>query len=91
MDWLILFGFALHITILLSCFIGNIIIIAAIVRHERFKTPYHVYLLNISISDIMLMVFSTGFLVEGVKGFIFGTAVCKIGRFGFKNRHGRSK
>ena len=80
MEWSVVFGFSLHITILLSCFIGNIIIIAAI-----FRTPYHIFLLNISISDIMLMVFSTGFLVEEVKGFIFGTAVCKIGMSGFQS------
>ena len=82
MDWLNLLAGVIHIIILMTCIIGNSITVTAIFRCKKFRTPYHIYLLNISISDIMLVILSVGFLVESVddSGYIFGSYLCKIGK-----------
>ena len=81
MDWLNLLAGVIHVTIIVTCVIGNSITIAAIARCKMFCTPFHTYLLNISISDMMVMIFSATFLVENIskEGFIFGDVVCKLG------------
>ena len=81
MKWIHLLGCIINLIIIATCVFGNSIIIVAIAKCKKFRTPYHIYLLNISISDIMLMILTTGFLGEHIseKGYIFGSVVCKLG------------
>ncbi|XP_067828414.1 cholecystokinin receptor type A [Heptranchias perlo] len=59
--------------------LGNVLIIAVLLRNKRLRTVTNTFLLSLAVSDLMLCLFCMPFTLipNLLKDFIFGSAVCK--------------
>ena len=87
-----MFSGALQITlysiIFLLSFVGNSLVIVTLVRQKRMRTVTNVFLLNLSISDLLLAVFCMPFTLIPtlLRNFIFGKVMCVLIRY-MQGRH----
>ena len=74
---------ALYSIIFLLSVIGNVLVIVTLVQHRRMRTVTNVFLLNLSISDLLLAVFCMPFTLIPtlLQNFIFGKAMCVLIRY----------
>ncbi|KAL3880612.1 hypothetical protein ACJMK2_032839, partial [Sinanodonta woodiana] len=63
--------------------IGNILVIVTLVQNKRMRTVTNVFLLNLSISDLLLAVFCMPFTLIPMmmQNFMFGEAMCVMIRY----------
>lgn len=73
----------LYTIIFLLAVLGNSLVIVALVQNKRMRTVTNVFLLNLSISDLLLAVFCMPFTLIPVllKNFIFGATMCVLIRY----------
>lgn len=59
--------------------LGNVLIIAVLLKNKRLRTVTNTFLLSLAVSDLMLCLFCMPFTLipNLLKNFIFGSAVCK--------------
>ncbi|XP_037071530.1 cholecystokinin receptor-like [Pollicipes pollicipes] len=70
----------LYSVILFLSVLGNVLVIVTLIQNTKMRTVTNVYLLNLSISDLLLGVLCVPFTLVGtlLKNFIFGGFMCKI-------------
>lgn len=70
----------LYAVILLLAMIGNSLVILTLIHNRRMRTITNVFLLNLSISDVLLGVLCMPFTLSGalLRDFVFGEFMCKI-------------
>ena len=63
--------------------VGNLLVIITLIQNKRMRTVTNVFLLNLSVSDLLLAVFCMPFTIVPVilKNFIFGPVVCVMIRY----------
>lgn len=63
--------------------VGNLLVIITLIQNKRMRTVTNVFLLNLSISDLLLAVFCMPFTIIPImlKNFIFGAAMCVLIRY----------
>ncbi|XP_046373502.2 cholecystokinin receptor type A-like [Haliotis rufescens] len=68
----------LYVILFLLSVVGNILVIVTLIQNKKMRTITNVYLLNLSISDLLLAVFCMPFtLIPMVlKNFVFGETMC---------------
>lgn len=73
----------LYSIIFLLAVVGNLLVITTIVQHKRMRTITNVFLLNLSVSDLLLAVFCMPFTLVPtlMQDFVFGKAVCILVRY----------
>ncbi|XP_076348075.1 cholecystokinin receptor-like [Tachypleus tridentatus] len=66
--------------ILLLAVVGNVLVIVTLAVNKRMRTVTNVFLLNLSVSDLLLGVFCMPFTLVGVlmREFIFGDVMCRL-------------
>ena len=80
-------GWELRITlysiIFLLSVVGNTLVIVTLAQHRRMRTVTNVFLLNLSISDLLLAVFCMPFTLIPtlLRDFIFGKVMCVLIRY----------
>ncbi|XP_038647378.1 cholecystokinin receptor type A [Scyliorhinus canicula] len=69
----------LYCLFFLLSLLGNVLIIAVLLRNKRLRTVTNTFLLSLATSDLMLCLFCMPFTLipNLLKDFIFGSAVCK--------------
>lgn len=72
-----------YIVILVLAVVGNTLVIVTLAQNKRMRTVTNVFLLNLSISDLLLAIFCMPFtLIPSVmRNFIFGETVCILIRY----------
>ncbi|CAI9728333.1 cholecystokinin receptor type A-like [Octopus vulgaris] len=72
-----------YIAIFLLAVVGNLLVILTLVQNKRMRTVTNVFLLNLSISDLLLAVFCMPFTLIPVllRNFIFGATMCVLIRY----------
>ena len=74
---------------------GNLLVIVTLIQNKRMRTVTNVFLLNLSVSDLLLAVFCMPFTIVPImlKNFIFGPVICVLIRYlqGKKNICGSLK
>ena len=72
--------FILFYTVIIgSGLVGNLCVVVAIYRHKRLRTPVHIFLGNVSLSDLLFIVLSAWNAAEFiVKEWTFGDVVCRL-------------
>lgn len=70
----------LYSLIFLLSVVGNSLIIAVLVRNRRMRTVTNLFLLSLSVSDLMVSLVCIPFTLipNLMKDFIFGTGICKL-------------
>ncbi|XP_029310536.1 cholecystokinin receptor type A [Cottoperca gobio] len=70
----------LYSLIFLLSVLGNSLIICVLVRNRRMRTVTNLFLLSLSISDLMVSLFCIPFTLipNLMRDFIFGTSICKL-------------
>ncbi|XP_074517990.1 cholecystokinin receptor type A [Halichoeres trimaculatus] len=70
----------LYSFIFLLSVLGNSLIIAVLVRNRRMRTVTNLFLLSLSVSDLMVALVCIPFTLipNLMKNFIFGTVICKL-------------
>ena len=73
----------LYSVIFVLATVGNLLVILTLAQNRRMRTITNVYLLNLSVSDLLLAVFCMPFtLIPTIlKTFIFGKAMCILVRY----------
>ena len=73
----------LYTLIFLLSIIGNSLVILTLIRNRRMRTVTNVFLLNLSISDLLLAVFCMPFTLipQLMRNFVFGEVMCKSIRY----------
>ncbi|XP_064609689.1 cholecystokinin receptor-like isoform X2 [Liolophura sinensis] len=73
----------LYCLIFLLAVVGNFLVIITIIQNKRMRTVTNVFLLNLSISDLLLAVFCMPFTFVPIilKNFIFGATMCVMIRY----------
>lgn len=73
----------LYIIIFILSIMGNSLVIATLIQNKRMRTVTNVFLLNLSVSDLLLTVFCMPFTLIPVllKDFIFGPTMCVMIRY----------
>ncbi|KAF0298881.1 Cholecystokinin receptor type A [Amphibalanus amphitrite] len=66
--------------ILFLSVLGNVLVFVTLIQNTKMRTVTNVYLLNLSIADLLCGVFCMPFTLVGsiLKNFIFGNVMCKI-------------
>lgn len=69
-----------YVVIFIVGVIGNASVIITLLRNRHFLTVTNLFLLNLSISDLLLGLFCMPFTLVGavLKDFIFGEVMCKL-------------
>lgn len=69
--------------IFLLAVLGNVLVILTLIQNKRMRTVTNVFLLNLSVSDLLLAVFCMPFTIVPMllKNFIFGAQMCVIIRY----------
>ena len=72
-----------YIVILILAVVGNTLVIVTLAQNKRMRTVTNVFLLNLSISDLLLAIFCMPFtLIPSVmRNFVFGKTVCILIRY----------
>lgn len=70
----------LYSLIFLLSVLGNSLIIAVLVRNRRMRTVTNLFLLSLSVSDLMVSLVCIPFTLipNLMRDFIFGTGICKL-------------
>lgn len=70
----------LHSLIFLLSVLGNGLIIAVLVRNRRMRTVTNLFLLSLSVSDLMVSLVCIPFTLipNLMRDFVFGTGMCKL-------------
>lgn len=70
----------LYSLIFLLSVLGNSLIIAVLVRNRRMRTVTNLFLLSLSVSDLMVSLVCIPFTLipNLMRDFIFGTVICKL-------------
>lgn len=73
----------LYSIIFFLAIIGNVLVIVTLAQNRRMRTVTNVFLLNLSISDLLLAVFCMPFTLIPtlLKDFVFGKALCILIRY----------
>ena len=63
--------------------VGNLLVIITLIQNKRMRTVTNVFLLNLSISDLLLAVFCMPFTIVPImlRNFIFGATMCVLLRY----------
>lgn len=74
---------ALYALLFLLSFIGNSLVIVTLVQNRRMRSVTNIFLLNLSISDLLLAVFCMPFTLIPtlLKDFVFGFGMCVMIRY----------
>ncbi|XP_047736884.1 cholecystokinin receptor type A-like [Hyalella azteca] len=66
--------------ILVLSVLGNLLVLVTLLLHRRMRTPTNILLLNLSISDLLLIVVCAPFTLTGslLRDFIFGRFACHV-------------
>lgn len=68
-----------YTTIIITGIIGNVCVVAAIFKYKRLRTPVHIFLVNVSLSDLLFIVLSSWNAAEFLlKEWTFGDAICRL-------------
>ncbi|KAK3780902.1 hypothetical protein RRG08_052059 [Elysia crispata] len=72
-----------YILIFLLSVVGNILVIVTVIQNKKMRSLTNVFLLNLSVSDLLLSVFCMPFTLIPIylKDFIFGEAMCIMVRY----------
>lgn len=70
----------LYSLIFLLSVLGNSLIITVLVRNRRMRTVTNLFLLSLSVSDLMVSIVCIPFTLipNLMRNFIFGTGICKL-------------
>lgn len=70
----------IYIIIFLLAVIGNILVIVTLVQNKRMRTVTNIFLLSLSVSDLLFAILCMPFTLVGniLQRFIFGEGICKI-------------
>ena len=70
----------LYSLILFLSILGNSLVIVTLIQNTKMRTVTNVYLLNLSIADLLCGVFCMPFTLVGsiLQNFIFGNFMCKV-------------
>ncbi|KAK3593577.1 hypothetical protein CHS0354_018668 [Potamilus streckersoni] len=73
----------LYILIFILAVLGNTLVIVTLIQNKRMRTVTNVFLLNLSISDLLLAVFCMPFTIIPMllQNFIFGPTICVMIRY----------
>lgn len=73
----------LYCVIFLLSVLGNSLIITVLVRNRRMRTVTNLFLLSLSVSDLMLCVICMPFTLipNLMKNFVFGSGICKVATY----------
>ncbi|OCT99410.1 cholecystokinin receptor type A [Xenopus laevis] len=73
----------LYSLIFLLSVLGNILVIAVLIRNKRMRTVTNIFLLSLAVSDLMLCLFCMPFTLipNLLRDFIFGSVVCKAATY----------
>ena len=73
----------LYVIIFLLSVVGNILVILTLIQNRRMRTVTNVFLLNLSISDLLLAVFCMPFTLIPLllRNFVFGEFMCVAIRY----------
>ena len=73
----------LYSLIFILSLVGNSLVIMTLVQNKRMRTITNMFLLNLSISDLLLAVFCMPFTIVPImlKNFIFGATMCVLIRY----------
>ncbi|KAH9490375.1 hypothetical protein Btru_033753 [Bulinus truncatus] len=73
----------LYVIIFLLSVVGNILVIVTVVQNKKMRSVTNVFLLNLSVSDLLLAVFCMPFTLVPLllKNFIFGEFMCVAIRY----------
>lgn len=73
----------LYSVIFLLALVGNLLVITTLVQNKRMRTITNVFLLNLSVSDLLLAVFCMPFTLIPtlMQDFVFGKTVCVLVRY----------
>ena len=79
-DKLIIIPYA---AIFLLSVVGNSLVVATLARHKKMRTITNMYLLNLSLSDLLLAVFCMPFSLIPMlmREFVFGPVLCVLIRY----------
>ncbi|GFS20236.1 cholecystokinin receptor type A [Elysia marginata] len=72
-----------YVLIFLLSVVGNILVIVTVIQNKKMRSLTNVFLLNLSVSDLLLSVFCMPFTLIPVylKDFIFGEVMCVLVRY----------
>lgn len=75
-----IFLLAIYSVILLLSVTGNLLVLITLLQHRRMRTPTNILLLNLSASDLLLIVVCVPFTLTGslLRDFIFGRLACHV-------------
>ncbi|KAL3878487.1 hypothetical protein ACJMK2_030832 [Sinanodonta woodiana] len=73
----------LYVLIFILAVLGNTLVIVTLIQNKRMRTVTNVFLLNLSISDLLLAVFCMPFTIIPMllQNFIFGPTICVMIRY----------
>lgn len=73
----------LYAAIFLLSVIGNVLVIVTLIQNRRMRTVTNIFLLNLSLSDVLLAVFCMPFTLIPIfsRNFVFGAAMCVMIRY----------
>ena len=73
----------LYVVIFLLSVVGNILVILTLIQNRRMRTVTNVFLLNLSVSDLLLAVFCMPFTLIPLlqRNFVFGEFMCVAIRY----------
>lgn len=73
----------LYVAIFLLSVIGNVLVIVTLVQNRRMRTVTNIFLLNLSLSDVLLAVFCMPFTLIPIysRNFVFGATMCVMIRY----------
>ncbi|OWF54492.1 cholecystokinin receptor type A-like [Mizuhopecten yessoensis] len=83
LNWLWILLIPLYIQIFILAVLGNALVILTLIQNKRMRTVTNVFLLNLSVSDLLLAVFCMPFTIVPMmlKNFIFGETMCYLIRY----------
>ncbi|OWA55673.1 putative Cholecystokinin receptor type A, partial [Hypsibius exemplaris] len=69
-----------YFVIFAICILGNAAVIVTLIQNRRMRTVTNIFLINLSVGDLLLGVFCMPFTLTGqiLRKFIFGAAMCKM-------------
>ena len=73
----------IYCLVFLLSVVGNLLVIITLIQNKRMRTVTNVFLLNLSVSDLLLAVFCMPFTIVPImlKNFIFGPVICVMIRY----------
>ena len=83
LDWTWIVLIPLYVIIFVLSVVGNALVIVTLVQNKRMRTVTNAFLLNLSISDLLLAVLCMPFTIVPMilQNFVFGEVVCYLIRY----------